>query len=135
MLKKFNGNSVLMLSSMLATMPFELEEALDNVRLASAAIRENKLSLGGMENLSLGVKLFLSSSVQNLLPVSRPSGALSIVSTSSRVEPALMGAAGISAAAAVTVGVGLLAFHEISLHRLAVRDHDFHPVHVHYVYG
>jgi hypothetical protein len=137
LLKKFNGNSVLMLSAMLAIMPYDISEALDNVRLAAAAIRAKKLSIGGMENLSLGVKLFLNTTVRNLIPVASSSGALSIVATSSKVQPATISAsaATISITTAATLGAGLLTFHELSLHKMAVSDFKFHPVHVHYVYG
>jgi hypothetical protein len=118
-------------------MPYDVHEALDNVRLASAAIRAKKLSIGGMENLSLGVKLFLNTSVRNLIPVSSSSGALSIIATSSKIQPSTISAsaAGISITTAATLGAGLLTFHELSLHKMAVSDFKFHPVHVHYVYG
>lgn len=134
-LKKFNGSFMQIPSAMLAVMPFEIPEALDNMRLASAAISANKLSLGGLENLSLGMKLFLNSSVRNLISTARSDGALSLISSASRTDLSVLGAAGISAAATMSLGMGFLAFHEVSLHELAVRDFEFHPVHVHYVYG
>jgi hypothetical protein len=112
-------------AAMLAVLPQGVEENLDNLRLASAAIVSNRLSLGGAENLSLGIKLLMESS---LMAASTPGAG-------GAGPPSVLAVAGVSPAASAPFGVGLAAFHETSVHRAAWRDYRFHPVHHHYIYG
>jgi len=139
-LGRFNGAGMEVPSAMVAMLPYGVEEAMDNVRLAAAAIMAHKLSLGGAENLSLGVKMLMQSSVQASVwqeaptaPGEPPAGL-----AGPRAMPAVprsMAIVGLTAAAAAAMVVGLLAFHELTMHRFAVRDTVFHPVHAHHVYG
>jgi len=136
-LGRFNGAGMEVPSAMVAMLPYGVEEAMDNVRLAAAAIMAHRLSLGGAENLSLGVKMLMQSSVEASVgqdaPGQGPAGL-----PGPRAMPAVprsMAIVGLTAATAAGMVVGLLAFHELSLHRFAVRDYAFHPVHAHHVYG
>jgi hypothetical protein len=42
---------------------------------------------------------------------------------------------GVALAAPIIILPALIAFHEKALHRLAVSDWAFHPVHTNFVYG
>ena len=126
-LEAFDGAAMDLPAAMIAILPVNVAEALDNIRLASSSIYAHKLSLGGVENLSLGVKMLMHSSVQAVAPDAAPGGVAA--------TPSVLALAGVPAAAVLTVSAGLLAFHALSLHELAVRDFRFHPVHSHYVYG
>jgi len=139
-LGRFNGGGMEVPSAMVAMLPYGVEEAMDNVRLAAAAIMAHKLSLGGAENLSLGVKMLMQSSVQASVGQEAPAapGQPGAGIPGPRAMPAVprsMAIVGLTAATAAGMVVGLLAFHELTLHRFAVRDYDFHPVHAHHVYG
>jgi hypothetical protein len=126
-LEAFDGAVMDLPAAMIAILPVNVAEALDNIRLASSSIYAHKLSLGGVENLSLGVKMLMHSSVQAVTPDAAPGGVAA--------APSVLALAGVPAAAVLTVSAGLLAFHALSLHELAIRDFRFHPVHSHYVYG
>ncbi len=65
-LTRFTENGMTDPAAMLAVMSQSIEEVLDTLRIASAKITQYKLSLGGMENLSLGVKIVLGTA---LLPI------------------------------------------------------------------
>ena len=129
-LDKFNGGSMRVPSAMIAILPNEVDEAMDNVRLASAAIMRNKLSLGGAENLSLGIKMLVHSAA-----MAAGGGGVSGTAASSVSAPLVLALTGITIATAFAIGASLLAFHEFSLHKIAVQDYVWHPVHTHYVYG
>ncbi|MEM2899942.1 MAG: hypothetical protein QXT63_04050 [Thermoplasmata archaeon] len=133
----------------IALWPASVSETLDNLRLASAEILNNKLSVGGLENFSLGMKLLApnadfitlehavferSHSAYNTMPIS-----------SSTLNPAMV-ATGIAAAGLAAVSIALLAsplltrmpfmvFHAVTLQEYAVQDFRYHPVHSHYLYG
>jgi len=127
-LEAFDGAAMDLPAAMIAILPVNVAEALDNIRLASSAIYAHKLSLGGVENLSLGVKMLMHSSVQAVAPEREEFH--DTVGT-----PSVLALVGVPVAAVLTVSAGLLAFHSLSLHEMAVRDVRFHPVHSHYVYG
>jgi hypothetical protein len=124
-LSRFNGGGMEVPAAMVAVLPLGVEESLDNLRLASAAIAQHRLSLGGAENLSLGIKLLVESSLMAASP-----GGAGLASA-----PPVLAMAGVAPAAALPMGAGLAAFHETSVHRMAWRDYRFHPVHHHYIYG
>jgi len=50
-------------AAMLAVLATEIDETLDDLRMASSEVSLNKLSLGGVENLSLGLKLLMQTAV------------------------------------------------------------------------
>jgi len=135
MLNQFNGSSMEVPSAMIAILPMDVPEAMDNLRLASASIRANRLSLGGMENLSLGMKLLMNSATFQIDVGEKAPSPMPTVRTTRIMGLSVLGITGISIASALVVGAGLLAFHELTLHNLAVRDYAFHPVHMHYIYG
>jgi len=126
-LESFDGASMELPASMIAILPVTVAEALDNVRLASSCIYGSRLSLGGVENLSLGVKMLMHSAVLAASADRDPDVG--------SAAPQVLALTGVPAAAVLTVSAGLLAFHALSLHELAIRDYRFHPVHSHYVYG
>jgi len=129
-LEKFNGGSMRVPSAMIAILPNEVDEAMDNVRIASAAIMRNKLSLGGAENLSLGIKMLVHSAA-----IAAGSSGGGVAPAYGIAAPNVLALTGISIATAFAIGASLLAFHEFSLHKIAVQDYVWHPVHTHYVYG
>lgn len=135
MLNQFNGSSMEVPSAMIAILPMDVSEAMDNLRLASASIRANRLSLGGMENLSLGMKLLMNSTTSQIEFGEKAPSPMPTVRTTRTMGLSVLGITGVSVASALVVGAGLLAFHELTLHNLAVRDYAFHPVHMHYIYG
>jgi hypothetical protein len=129
-LERFNGGSMRVPSAMISILPNEVDEAMDNVRIASASIMRNKLSLGGAENLSLGIKMLVHSAA-----IAAGSGGGAPAMASGLSTPMVLALTGISVATAFAIGASLLAFHEFSLHKIAVQDYVWHPVHTHYVYG
>jgi hypothetical protein len=135
MLKKFNAGSMYVPSAMMAILPTSVDEAMDNLRLASASIGANRLSLGGIENLSLGMKLLMHTAAMPGGVGAGPAGPPSRISVTTRTVPPVLTIAGISIASALALSTGILAFHQFSLHKTAVRDYAFHPVHSHFVYG
>ena len=113
---------------------------------AAAAVMRHKLSLGGFENLSLGVKLLTQSAM--LASMSRQGGAVAATgapaSATGAAAPAAVRAVAPPPILAFTstpvtlafaMGAGLLAFHELSYHRFSVQYGTFHPVHMHFFYG
>jgi hypothetical protein len=135
MLTKFNLDSPIVPSAMLAILPVEVGESMDNLRLASAAISANKLSLGGIENISLGMKLLMQSATTPVTKHTFAKAPIVPVTSTTAAIPSVLAITGLSAASALTMNVGVLTFHEITLHKTAVDDYHFHPVHSHYIYG
>ncbi len=113
-------------SAMVAVMGQEVAETIDNIRLASSVIMRSKLSLSGLENFSLGLKLVFHAGA--LIQVAGATS--SIVRTEAAPE-----ALNLTLLVPVRVGVPWLIFHDNAVHARAVRDYRFHPVHSHYVYG
>jgi hypothetical protein len=104
-------------SSLISIMAQDIAETVDNIRIASAEIMKAKMSLSGLENFSLGLKMVMhTSTLENR-----------------EIPPELLGLSILIPAAAVEIP--FLVFHEELVHRIAVRHHRFHPVHSHYVYG
>ena len=136
-LSRFNGGGMAVPSAMLAILSAEIEESLDNLRIASAEIGAHRLSLGGMENLSLGMKLLLQTAVvpNPVRGIVSPQGALVPPTQPPGSPTAPLGLLGVAFASPLLLLPALAAFHETALHRLAVSDFTFHPVHTNFVYG
>jgi hypothetical protein len=113
-------------AAMVSVMGQEVAETIDNIRLASSVVTRSKLSLSGLENFSLGLKLIFHTG--SLIPV---------VGASSPVVRAYTSpdALNLTLMVPVRVGVPWLVFHEDTVHRRVVSDYRFHPAHSHYVYG
>jgi hypothetical protein len=131
-LTRFGPEGMVVPSAMVAVMPAGIEESLDDLRIACAQISANKLSLAGMENMSLGVKLLLQSAV---LAGAGPAGPPEM-----RVGPSELKAfapIGIAGMAIVlpTAMAALYVFHETTVQQQAVINSSFHPVHTHFIYG
>jgi hypothetical protein len=135
MLRRFGVGDMEVPSAMIAILPVSVEESVDNLRMAAASIGTNRLSLGGVENLSLGMKLLMHTAAIPVGVDPGVKGAEPALPIRSSPVPSVLTIAGVSVAAAVALSAGILAFHEFSLHRRAVQDYAFHPVHFHYVYG
>jgi hypothetical protein len=138
-LSRFNGGGMEVPSAMIALLPSGVEEGLDNVRLASAAVAQGRLSMGGPENLSLGIKLLVLSSAMASLGVPTAGPKTAVESgrppPMAASAPPLLAMAGVAGMSAVSLGAGMSTFHESSVHRIAWRAHRFHPVHHHYIHG
>jgi hypothetical protein len=113
-------------AAMVSVMGQEVAETIDNIRLASSVVTRSKLSLSGLENFSLGLKLIFHTG--SLIPVV---GASSPVVKADTSPDAL----NLTLMVPVRVGVPWLVFHEDTVHRRVVSDYRFHPAHSHYVYG
>jgi hypothetical protein len=135
MLNQFNGTSMEVPAAMISLLPMDVSESMDNLRLAAATIGANRLSLGGMENLSLGMKLLMISATSQVEVGEKAPSPIPTVKAKRTMGLSVLGITGITLASALILGAGLVAFHELSLHNLAVRDYTFHPVHMHYIYG
>ena len=135
MLQRLGVGEMRVPSAMIAVLPAGLEESMDNLRLAAASIGANRLSLGGVENLSLGMKLLMHSAAIPVKVDSEAKAAVRPLTIRSHPVPSVLTIAGVSVAAGLALSAGILAFHEFSFHRRAVQDYAFHPVHFHYVYG
>jgi len=120
-------------AAMLAVLSPEVEESLDNLRIASAQVSKHRLSLGGMENMSLGMKLMTAVALSPPLPQAPVSDLQSTtpLEVGRRTALGLLGLT-IPVTAVVTA---FTALHTNSLHRAAVSDYRWHPVHTHYIYG
>ena len=147
-LDRFDGDEMVVPAAIVAILPSGVEEAMDNARLAAAAVMRHKLSLGGFENLSLGVKLLTQSAM--LASMSREGGAVAAGAPASATgatasaapaamrtvaPPPVLAFTSTPVTLALAMGAGLLAFHELSYHRFSVQYGSFHPVHMHFVYG
>ena len=114
-------------AALISIMSPGIMETLDNIRMASAEIMRAKLSLGGMENFSLGLKLVLQAGAH-------VSGSLGTGAPQPGFTDLSMDTLTMSAAVRGN-GVPYLVFHRSLVHNRAIRHHRFHPVHSHYVYG
>ena len=114
-------------AALISIMTPGIMETLDNIRMASAEIMRAKLSLGGMENFSLGLKLVLQAGahVSGTLGTGKaPAEFTDISANTLTMTSAVRGH-----------GVPYVVFHRSLVHNRAIRHHRFHPVHSHYVYG
>ena len=132
-LARFAEEGMAVPAAMLAVLSPEVEESLDNLRIASAQISKHRLSLGGMENMSLGMKLMTAVALSPPLPQAPVSDLQSTtpLEVGRRTALGLLGLT-IPVTAVVTA---FTALHTNSLHRAAVSDYRWHPVHTHYIYG
>ncbi|MBI5000134.1 MAG: hypothetical protein HZB92_01200 [Euryarchaeota archaeon] len=135
-------------AAMIAVMRQDIGETLDNIRMASSEVMRAKMSLSGLENFSLGLKIVLhtgamlttsarsgsqpAAGIQLVQPTSATRPVSAHLSLYSRISPELMG---LSIMLPLAVGIPFLVFHEELIHRRAVTDYAFHPIHSHYVYG
>lgn len=132
-LTRFSENGMTVPAAMLSFLSSEIEETFDNLRLASSAIAQNKLSLGGMENLSLGIKMLLQSSLLSSI-ATLPYEQRRRYTIPYDFVP--LPAIGILPILFIPVALtALTTFHELHVHKLAISDYVFHPVHTHYIYG
>jgi hypothetical protein len=152
---RFTETPLIIPSAMLALMSTTIEESIDTLRIASAAISQNKLSLGAVENLSLAAKLLVQSAVaMRVLQAKEAPAATPEMPVPAQIPPAP------ELRVAPSVGYGYVpppllfmpyypfypyypyfwispfwAMHRWSWHRAAIGDYRFHPVHTHYIYG
>ena len=132
-LGRFGEDRMAVPAAMLAVFATEVEESLENLRIASAQITKQKLSLGGMENLSLGMKIMTTVALDSAVPRTNAPGVLPLppVEIGRRTALGLIGLA-IPATAAMAAFTIL---HSRTLDRAALGDYRFYPSHYHYSYG
>ncbi len=127
-------------SAIISLWPTKVEESFDNVRLAASQVLLKKLSVGGVENFSLGIKLLANNAV---FINTRMGSLMGSMGDDEQTRKARESGALDDAA---TSGVALLAspllmrspftvFHAITLQMNAAQDFRFHPVHTSYLYG
>ena len=122
-LSRFSNEGMDVPAALLATLPVGIEESLDDLRLASAAVAVADLPGGGIESLSLGLKL--------LMQAAAPSTQGEPVRVARHLAlPLAQGGLGRPAALAA-----LAVLHAVSVHEVASPEAAFHPLHVHYIYG
>jgi hypothetical protein len=131
-LSRFSSAGMAVPAAMLSILEVSVEESLDDLRLAAASVAAKGLSPGGIENLSLGLKLL----VQTAMLVGAPEGSRQALQVGPD-DAATLAAFGLSGLAlvlpaALTV---LAAFHEVTVHRYATSEEAYHPVHTHFIYG
>src|SRR5207245_6141893 len=121
-LSRFNGGGMAVPSAMLAILSAEIEESLDNLRMASAEIGNHRLSLGGMENLSLGMKLLLQIAVvpNPVRGIVSPQGALVPPNQPPTHQTAPLGLLGVAFEAHLLLLLAIAASAETGLDRLYV---------------
>jgi hypothetical protein len=132
-LARFAQKGLVVPGALLSLLSADTAEVLDGLRLAGAAISEHKLSLGGMENASLGIKMLLGIGV---LAAGNEGDAEEQLDLAPRGVPALpaMGEVGLAVALPMAVAA-VSTFHQTTIHRMAVADYVYRPAHSHYVYG
>ncbi len=113
-------------AAMIAVISQDVPETMDNIRLAAGEIMRARMSLSGLENFSLGLKVVLHTSA--LISVKPGAGA----TKKPQISPELLG---LTVMLPLAAGIPFLVFHEELVHRKAVTHYRFHPVHSHYVYG
>jgi hypothetical protein len=137
-LARFAETGMTFPAAMLAVLSPEVGESLENLRLASSQVTRHRLSLGGIENLSLGMKLMTGVALSPPTPLVPVSGAP--VEVGRRTALGLLGLV-IPATAAVTA---FTALHNATLHRAATNDYGWYrgPMygrgwygHSHFYYG
>ena len=114
-------------AAMIAVLRADVGESLDNLRLASATITARGLAPGGLEGLSLGLKLLMQTAILVSAPGGPPPEAGAEVLTP-------FGLLGLSLVAPAAL-VALAAFHEITVQRFVTSEYAYHPIHTHYIYG
>jgi hypothetical protein len=140
-MKELFGENMYAISATIAIWPTGIEESFDNIRLAASQILLNKMSVGGVENFSLGIKL-LTNNAEFMR--TRMGSAIGLRKDLRMVHGSQdSDAMAISAGA---TGVALLAspllmrtpftvFHSLTFQKYAVNDFKYHPVHTNYLYG
>lgn len=132
-LNRFSEEPMIIPAAMLSHLSPEIGETLDTLRLSSSAIARQKLSLGGMENLSLGMKMLLQSSVISSMISIPPELRKQYVFPQEMIPLQTLGILSLSMLPVALTA--FTAFHELSIHKLSVSDYGFHPVHTNYAYG
>ncbi|MEM3342008.1 MAG: hypothetical protein QW728_04885 [Thermoplasmata archaeon] len=163
-LKDLFEETMVVPAATIALWPSSVEESLDYIRIASSSVLSNKLSIGGVENFSLGMKLLVNNT--QFVSRSKTGGTLedavkgktaagaSIVQRDTEKHVGVLG--GAAGAAAIAVGgvavaatvatAAILAspilqrasftiFHALTVQEHAFVDFRYHPTHSHYSYG
>lgn len=132
-LDRFSDEPMVIPAAMLLHLSPEIEETLDTLRLASSVIARQKLSLGGIESLSLGMKMLLQSSVISSM-ISIPAELRNQYVSSREIIP--LQTLGILSISMLPVAlIAFTTFHELSIHKITFTDYSFHPVHTNFAYG
>jgi len=132
-LNRFSEESMIMPAAMLLHLSPEIEETLDTLRLASFLFSRQKLSLGGIESLCLGMKMLLHSSVISSM-ISIPAELRTQYVSSREIIP--LQTLGILSSSMLPIAlIAFTTFHELSIHKITYTDYSFHPVHSNFAYG
>ncbi len=132
-LSKFSDEPMFIPAAMISHLSPEIEETLDTLRHSSSAIARQKLSIGGLENLSLGMKMLLQSSVISSL-IAIPSELRKEYVLPDEIIP--LQTLGLLSISMLPVAlITFTAFHDLSIHRFTISDYSFHPVHTNFSYG
>ncbi len=132
-LNRFSEEPMIVPAAMLSHLSPEIEETLDTLRMASFEIARQKLSPGGMENLSLGMKMLLQSSIISSIISIPPELRKQYVYPGEMIPLQTLGILSLSMLPVALTA--FIAFHELSIHKLIVSDYSFHPIHTNYGYG
>ncbi len=129
-LSRLSAQGMVIPAALLGLLDADVDETLDNLRLASTAVEAERLAHGGTENLLLAVKLLLQTAL-----ATAPSAPAEPGYRDAPAEAATghsLGLLGLAVALPVAAS-SVSFFHEVTLRELSVLD--FHPVHTHYSYG
>ena len=140
-MKSLFQENMFAVSAAIAIWPTTIEESFDNIRLAASQILLKKLSVGGVENFSLGIKLltnnadFVRTGMGSALGVGKDLESAG----GTRISGAMIQAVGASAVAILASPLlsrtPFTVFHAITVQKNAVQDFRYHPVHTSYLYG
>jgi len=135
------SEKMLTASATIAIWPTNVEESFDNIRLAASQILLKKLSVGGVENFSLGMKLltnnaeFIDTGMGSAIGLARDAGTAGRVKISGAMTEAAGATAVALLASPLLVRTPFTVFHALTIQKNAVQDFRFHPVHTSYLYG
>ncbi len=128
-------------SATIAIWPTNVEESFDNIRLAASQVLLKKLSVGGVENFSLGMKLlmnnaeFIDTGMGSAIGLARDVGTAGRVRGSGAMAEATGATAVTLLSSPLLVRTPFTVFHALTIQKSAVQDFRFHPVHTSYLYG
>lgn len=140
-MKRLFNENMNAVSATIAIWPTTIEESFDNIRLAASQILLKKLSVGGVENFSLGIKLltnnaeFIDTGMGSAIGIGKELMSAERIDGSGTMDQIV----GISAVALIAspllMRIPFTVFHALTFQKYATHDFIYHPVHTSYLYG
>ncbi len=140
-MKRLFNENMLAVSATIAIWPTNIEESFDNIRLAAAQILLKKLSVGGVENFSLGIKLltnnadFINTGMGSTIGIAKDMQSAERIDTSGTMGQSAGAFTVALIASPLLLRAPFTVFHALTFQKYAVQDFKYHPVHTSYLYG